>query len=50
LVDDVAAYLNVSRSALYDSIRAGAWDDCIVRVGRSIRFPGPALQKRFGAD
>lgn len=47
-VDDVAAYLNVSSSALYGSIRGGEWACEVVRVGRCLRFPGPLLARRFG--
>lgn len=40
-VDEAAAYLNISRSSMYNRIKSG--DIAAIRIGRLIRIPGAAL-------
>jgi hypothetical protein len=48
LVSELAEFMRCSEQALRDSIRTGAWDEAVVRVGRLVRFSGPALARKFG--
>jgi hypothetical protein len=46
----VAVFLGVSRSALFESLRREEFSDVVIRVGRRIVWPGPALARRCGLD
>ena len=45
---DVAEFLGVSKSALYDSVKSGEWEGCAFRVGKRITWSGPGLARRIG--
>jgi hypothetical protein len=44
----VAAFLGVSRSGLYDSLQRGDFSDVVIRVGTRTVWPGPALARMVG--
>jgi hypothetical protein len=46
--DQVAAFFGTSRSATFEAVTRGDFDDVIIRVGRRVIWPGPALARKLG--